>query len=228
MRKAIAIALLSFSSFAAAVQIHPVVTDGRQIQLDGFLFEWKKADSTPLGSAGGGTSLWSWGVINTREGLTGYFKAERGVRNSFAWQFRFLPRRLSPYSSMVLSMADDAGHRFYKVNREEGDRPSVEWIIPWDSIGHDSSGAYQVGLFGCDTSGGGDSLQPVIITGKVFHPAPPRWNGVYQKAVFVGVLMVMLFMLQRSTRATRGKFRKQKKVAQDSPQRRRDRGEEIK
>jgi hypothetical protein len=202
MRKVIGVALVCFFVPAFGVQVHQVARDGRQIQLDGFLLEWKKSDAMPLGN----DSSWSWDVINTREGLTGYFKSEKLPGCKDGWTFRFLPCRLSPYQSMEIS-TEPAGRegRFYRVAKSDnrhGAEISCEWILPWASVCHDSSGAFQVGLFAFDSCG--DTLQPLILAGHVYNPKKVSWGGVYGKTILLGVLLIMLFFLQKSTR---GKFR---------------------
>jgi hypothetical protein len=187
-----------------AVQIHPVTKNGRQIQLDGFLLEWNKADGRALDA----DSLWSWDVINTREGLTGYFKAEKQLVCTGPWTFRFLPCRLSPYQSMEIHTNANGADRFYRVTHSDTGQEKdavCEWIIPWKEVCHDSTGAYQVGLFAFDACG--DTVRPLILTGQVFNPKKVSWGGVYGKTILLGVLLVLLFIMQKSTK---GKFRKRK------------------
>jgi hypothetical protein len=188
-------------SQASAVQIHHVTKNGRQIQLDGFLLEWKKADAKRLG----GDSAWLWDAINTGEGLTGYFTSGKTPRCG-PWTFRFLTQNLSLHKSMDLRTDEAAPRSFYRTaQKQDGAENDVttEWIIPWDSIWHDSSGAYQVGLFAFDTCG--DTVQPLILSGHVYLPQAPSWGGVYGKAIMVGVLLVLLFMVQRRAKAIQRK-----------------------
>jgi hypothetical protein len=203
--------LVSFLGSVFAVQVFPVTKDGRQIQLDGFLLEWKKADTRPLGA----DSSWSWNVINTKEGLTGYFRSEKKLQCK-SWTFRFLPCRLSPYQSMEIRFDSTAAGTFYRVTHaDSGQREAVvcEWIIPWKTVCHDSAGGYQVGLFAFDACG--DTMPPVILTGRLYNPKNVQWGGVYVKFILLGGLMILLFYLQRSTRATRGKFRKRKMISKN-------------
>ena len=186
---------------AFAVQIHPVTKTGRQIQLDGFLLEWKKADAGPLA----GDSAWSWDVINTREGLTGYFTTGKTLRCP-SWTFRFLSEKLSPYKSMDVNTRAAGRQSFYRLSEQQnGDKKemTVEWIVPWDSIWHDSSGAYQVGLISFDTCG--DTLQPLILTGHRYRQQESVWGGVYEKGVFLGIMIALLIVLQRRVKATKRK-----------------------
>jgi hypothetical protein len=200
----ISAAFLAAAGTACAVQLRPVERDGRAIQLDGFLLEWNKADSRPLAQG----SPWNYDACNTREGLTGYFKT---ASDSLCrpWTFRFLHHRLSPYAYMELHTRTDSSKPFYRISSGAGTAEKglvVEWLIPWDSIWHDSSGAYQVGLFAFDTCG--DTMQPVIFSGHVYRQKAPVWGGVYAKGILLGVLMLMLFILQKRARA---KLRTKKK-----------------
>lgn len=190
------LAACAFACPAAAVQVRSVDRDGRSVQLDGFLLEWNKRDAAPLSK----DSLWLYDVLNTREGLTGYF-ASAGRTTCGLWKFRFLPHRLSPYCFMEMQASLDSLKPFYRTAPLAGTAAggiAAEWVIPWDSIWHDSTGAYQVGVFAFDTCG--DTIPPLILTGRVYHRKPAPWGGVYTKAVFLGAMMVMLFWMQRKTR----------------------------
>ena len=151
-----------------AVEVHSVLRNGRSIQLDGFLLEWKQSDSRFLSK----DSLWRYDVINTREGLTGYFASTPHFKCGL-WKFRFLPHQLSPHAGMDLIASLDSLRPFYRTaplsNAPKGGI-AAEWIIPWDSIWHDSMGAYQVGLFAFDTCC--DTISPLILTGHVYHTDP--------------------------------------------------------
>jgi hypothetical protein len=189
--------LPALAGIASAVQVHQVTRDDRTVQLDGFLLEWKKVEARPLA----GDSLWFYDAVNTREGLTGYFKTDR-FPSCLSWKFRFLPDRLSPYNALEVQTNPDSAKPYYKVSlSSEPQRQgvTVEWIIPWDSIWHDSSGSYQVRLFGADTCG--DTLQAVIFSGHVFRPRESIWGGVYVKGIFLGSFLIVLFVLQKRARS---------------------------
>jgi hypothetical protein len=200
------------ASVAGAVEVHTVSRNGRSIQLDGFLLEWKQGDARFLSN----DSLWRYDVINTREGLTGYFASTRRFRCGL-WRFRFLPHHLSLHAEMDLIASLDSLRPFYRtapLSDVPGGGIVAEWIIPWDSIWHDSSGMYQVGLFAYDTCG--DTISPLILTGRVYHETRPRWGGVYLKAILLGVMMIALYILQQ--RARRRKKMARKKIADSKPE----------
>ena len=193
----ISAALLAAAGTASAVQLRPVERDGRPIQLDGFLLEWKKADARPLMQG----SPWNYDACNTREGLTGYFTTASDSL-CWPWKFRFLRHRLSSYTYMELQTRADSLKSFYRISSGTGTAEKglvAEWLIPWDSIWHDSSGAYQVGLFAFDTCG--DTLEPVIFAGHVYRQKAPVWGGVYAKGGLLGGLMLLLYILQKRARA---------------------------
>ena len=198
------IALLTANVFA--VEIHAIGKTGRAIQLDGFLMEWRK-DSAKVWGA---DSLWQWDALGTREGLAGYFKARGKRLKCTDWTFRFLPRRLSPYVTMDVCMAEKADQTFYRVALPGATPDSMmvaEWVVPWDSITTDSSGAYQIGLMAFD--GCMDSLQPLIFTGRKFTPHKAAWGKVYTKGLSLAVLIVFLFYYQRRVKRT---MRKRKRA----------------
>lgn len=200
---ALAAGVLSSAGTACAVQVLPVERTGRTIQLDGFLLEWNKAGARPLAPG----SVWLHDVCNTREGLTGYFLLSNDIRCP-SWKFRFLNHRLSPYVFMELQTRSDSLKTFYRISSPAGSSKkglTAEWLVPWDSIAHDSSGAYQVGLFAFDTCG--DTLTPVIFSGHVYRQKASVWGGVYAKGILLGVLMLMLYSLQKRARVKKRKRR---------------------
>jgi len=191
--------LLLMTSACLPVEIHSISSAGRRIQLDGFLLEWNKADAKPWGKGG----MWLWDAINTKEGLTGYIQSARQLHCG-EWNFTFLPRRLSSYSTMKLSTASSAPQTFFRTSQPGATPDSAliaEWIVPWDSISVDSSGEYQIGLTGADSCG--DTLDAMIFTGHILRAAPASsspWSKVYSKGIFLAVLLILLYYLQRTSR----------------------------
>jgi hypothetical protein len=183
-------------SAAPAVEIYSVAKSGRMVQLDGFLLEWNKDGAKALSG-----SPWVWDAINTKEGLTGYFKAIKPL-SCHDWTFTLLPRRLSPYASMKMSTSPAAPQTFYRLTLPYGGPDSsvvMEWVIPWDSIALDSSGSYQIGLMAVDSCG--DTLTPVIFNGHAYASAAAApWSKVYSKGIFLAVLLVLLYLLQKTTK----------------------------
>ena len=109
-------------------------------------------------------------------------------------------------------MGPKADQTFYRV-AGAGVMPdssmAAEWVIPWDSITTDSSGAYQIGLLAFD--GCKDTLRPVIFTGRKFAPQKASWGKVYTKGLSLAVLIVFLYYYQQRTKR---KFRKKRKMSE--------------
>jgi len=59
---------------------------GRNIQVDGFLLEWKRADARPWMETG-----WEWDAIITANGISGYIRAGAAPACS-AWTFDIIPK----------------------------------------------------------------------------------------------------------------------------------------
>jgi hypothetical protein len=186
--------LFPFNGFA--VNIQPVSKSGRMVQLDGFLLEWNKDSAKAL--AGG--YPWAWDAMATKEGFTGYVKTTKAL-TCHDWTFTFLARRLSPYASMKMSTSPDQPQTFYRLNLPNAGPDSslaVEWVIPWDSVTVDTSGAYQIGLMAVDSCG--DTLTPVIFNGHAYTAEKTSpWGKVYSKGIFLAVLLAALYYLRRST-----------------------------
>ena len=199
------IATLVVFSDAYSLTTFTIAKTGRRVQLDGFLLEWAKDSAKVMEK----DSRWTWDALNTKEGLTGYFKAPAGAGDD--WTFTFLPQRLSPYSKMQLSFAPDSAQSFYRVSRPSNSLDSsmvAEWIIPWENIGTDSSGEYKVGIMAFD--GRGDTLPAILLYGRAFYEkAPAPWGKVYLKAAILMALLIALFYVQKKVKKKTA-FRKKK------------------
>jgi hypothetical protein len=163
-----------------------------RIVLDGSLGEWKKDCAKTLG-----TRLHMlWDAVSVQEGLAGYFKVAPEGNKKTEWSFSFFPRNLSSYSKMQLSIPPAEKQSFYK---QGADSLSAEWIIPWDSITVDSSGLYRVGIEAFDNLG--DTLDPLILSGRVFSgKANASWAKVFSKGIFLVILLIFLFFLQKKAK----------------------------
>lgn len=178
---------------ASSLTTYSISKTGRRVQLDGFLLEWIKDSAKTLAPG----ARWTWDALNTKEGLTGYFKAPASIGNN--WTFTFLPQRLSSYSKMTLFFLPDFAQSFFRVSQPGASLDSsmvAEWVIPWQSILLDSSGEYSVGVVAFNKSG--DTLPAIVFTGHTFREnAPAPWGKVYSKAIVLFFLLCALFYVQR-------------------------------
>jgi hypothetical protein len=170
-----------------AEEVYNVNKSGRMVQLDGFLLEWNRDSAKALTC----NSCWMWDAINTREGLTGYFKTLNRPKCN-RWTFKFFPGK----NAVILSTSPNVGQSLCKVIQSDVDSSiSAEWIIPWDKITIDQSGAYRIEFTASDTCG--DTLVPIIFKGhKVFGNKKNSYGNIY---IFAGTAAAffLLFLLLR-------------------------------
>jgi hypothetical protein len=183
------IALLSVNVFA---QLKVDVNSfGRKIQLDGFLLEWKTQNALTWGK---NDQKWNWGIITTPEGLSGYFLSKGNVkcRN---WFFTIDPGKADPVS---ITIPDSAHHSSYYAIDDKFSEGSggltVEWVIPWDSIGIDTLGAYAVKLSAVNNCG--DTLDPLLITGKKEKAPGVFSSALISRILLAGALLSVLIVLR--------------------------------
>ncbi len=189
--------VLAVAFDACALTTYSITKTGRRVQLDGFLLEWIKDSAKTLGT----DTRWTWDALNTKEGLTGYFKAPASAGSD--WSFAFLPQRLSTYSKMNLRFSPDSAKSFFRVSLPGASLDSsmvAEWVIPWRNIAIDSlTGDYKVGVMAFD--GRGDTLPPVVFTGRAFREKTQApWGKVYSKAVVLLILLIALFYVQKKVK----------------------------
>jgi hypothetical protein len=173
-----------------------ITKTGRRVQLDGFLLEWIKDSAKAMGV----DSRWTWDALNTKEGLTGYFKAPAATGAD--WTFTFLPERLSSYSKMQMFFSPDSSRPFYRVSQPGNSLDSsitAEWVIPWKNISLDSSGDYKVGIVAFNSRG--DTLPAMVLCGRAFHEktAGP-WGKVHVKTILLVALLIALFYAQKKVK----------------------------
>ena len=174
-----------------------ITKTGRSVQLDGFLLEWIKDSAKDMGS----DSRWTWDALNTKEGLTGYFKAPAVAGND--WTFTFLPERLSSYSKMQMFFSPDSSRPFYRVSQPANSLDSsiaAEWVIPWKNILLDSLGEYKVGVVAFN--GRGDTLPAMVLCGHAFlhEKSTAPWKKVHAKAILLAILLIALFYVQKKAK----------------------------
>jgi hypothetical protein len=171
-----------------AEEVYTVNKSGRMVQLDGFLLEWNRDSAKALT----GNSCWMWDAINTREGLTGYFKTSNRPECN-RWTFKFVPGK----EVAVLSTLPDVGQSLCKVIQSDADSSiSAEWIIPWDRIAIDQSGAYRIEFTASDTCG--DTLEPIIFKGhKVLGNKKNSYGNIYIFAEMAAALFLFFLLLRK-------------------------------
>jgi hypothetical protein len=181
-----ALVIAAFCLMSNAATFYNVTKSGRRIQLDGFLMEWNRQEARPLNA----DSSIIGEIINTPEGLTGYFAIHQ--RDSCpSWNFQLYPDVAVSHRYFALSSDTSGGgnHPWYKVSAPDSSLRIVEWIVPWDTITTDSGGNYRAGLTGND--GCADTLKGVLITGSPSHKTAPPIITPRIKAQFLLILLLL-------------------------------------
>ncbi|MBN2188504.1 MAG: hypothetical protein JW699_03540 [Chitinispirillaceae bacterium] len=157
------LAVLNIASFICAAEASDIIRTGRKIQLDGFLIDWMEKERHAWGGSGG----WYWDALNTPEGVAGYF-SNAAVRCS-AWTFS-LAAVFGVSRQRVIAVTDTGGgatRDFTCVIYDHHDSAAavtIEWLLPWDSVGVDSSGDYAVHAAGVSVCG--DTLPSLMLMGS--------------------------------------------------------------
>ncbi|MBN1601198.1 MAG: hypothetical protein JW915_06290 [Chitinispirillaceae bacterium] len=165
---------------------------GKRIQLDGFLVEWSEKYSKKWDSAG----VWLWDVINTPEGISGYFKSTRALPCS-SWNFLIESSGNGKPFIITIPSADEPHQQFYRFDHElfkESSRLAVEWVIPWNAADLDNKGRYALDTRARD--GCGDTLSSIMITGSKEPPQRIITGKIIIQAVAIVVLLVLYIVFR--------------------------------
>ena len=168
---------------------------GRPVQVDGFLMEWSIRTARAWSKAA--DTDWYWDAVNTSEGLSGYFRSER--RSSCSdWIFTIDPHGIARPLTMHVP-ADTQGSMYFKSDRGLYDSAGIivlEWVIPWDSVGLDTSGNYAISIFG--NSACGDTLPSLLLTGtKEKRTITPRAGAIVRYLLAIVVIVVYIIVTIR-------------------------------
>ncbi len=163
---------------------------GRRIQLDSFLMEWNAKTAQIMKD--NNNREWHFDAINTPEGLAGYFRSDSAAPCS-SWTFILDPH--SDVKTIQLKIPTE-GNEFYKYDKKLYDSLKVialEWLIPWEQIGYDSTGAYAFLLTGVSECG--DSLPSLLITGTKTEKKAMFSAALIIRAVLILLLIILYVVL---------------------------------
>jgi hypothetical protein len=163
---------------------------GKRTQLDGYLIEWSEKQSKKWDSSG----KWFWDVVNTPEGISGYFRSAGAVSCS-SWTIIIessgneKPFRISFPSDSAIQ------HSFYRIDQElykDSSKLVIEWVVPWNDADVDSKGKYALDIRAHTVCG--DTLPSIMITGSKEPPKKIITSKiVIQTAVIVLLLILYIF-----------------------------------
>ncbi|HEX2957396.1 MAG TPA: hypothetical protein VHO70_11220 [Chitinispirillaceae bacterium] len=176
---------------------------GKRVQIDGYLVEWSEKTSKKWDSTGN----WQWDVVNTPEGISGYFRSLTA----------------QPCSSLNVTIESSGGKKpftldinsgiaprnaFFRIDQElykESKKLVIEWVIPWDQADIDRLGRYALDIRGNNRCG--DTISSIMITGNKEPPAKIITGKIIIQAVFI-VILLSLYIVVR-IKIMRQKHRKQ-------------------
>lgn len=190
-------------SCSVAQQNYFVKEHGRRIQLDGFLLEWKSSSSKNWYE----DSLWLWDVLNTPEGVTGYFKS-KVTPECPDWTFIFKNYNNSRKFIITIDTASKLKPDFFQIDRQTLLNSGIvitEWVIPWDSLNIDSSGSYKIHVSGFSACG--DTLADFTLSGsQKVSKSRSVWSGTAIRLVMIAVLAIVFIYMRGKVRKKRSRM----------------------
>jgi len=165
---------------------------GKRIQLDGFLIEWSEKYSKKWDSSG----VWQWDVVNTPEGISGYFKSTATLSCS-SWTLLVESSGKGKPFIITVPSTDENSQQFYRIDQEllkESSRLVVEWVIPWDAAELDTRGRYALDIRARDECG--DTLPSIMITGSKEPPQRIITGKIIAQVVAIVILLVLYIVFR--------------------------------
>ncbi len=194
---------LSAVAVYAGQHTFTVEKEGRRIQRDGFLLEWR-LDRAERVDSRFDVRL---DAMDTPEGLAGYVRYT-SHDTCKGWTLRFYPR-IGVWRRFVEMTVDSVGRpdalfAIDTVLTHSAVHVAVEWMLPWDTLALDSTGAYQIGL--TLSSGCGDTLDPILVSGT--HMTRP-YRGIWTPRIIAQLCVIgVLFALYAFVRVRAKKYAK--------------------
>jgi len=199
MKKKLLTVFVLIISVINAQNTYEVASDGRRIQLDGFLLEWKTDAAKPFGKIG----EWGCDAIKTVEGLSGYCKSRQQL-SCADWTVVFTDRnsRIEIVKMRFTHDSDAVTNACYQYDRElfvSSGKLVSEWVIPWDRLSVNNSNNYTMDIQ--VVSSCGDTLPLLAITGnKNLGKTKSVWSGTATRAVAIAVLTILFVIMRRKLR----------------------------
>jgi hypothetical protein len=165
---------------------------GKRIQLDGYLIEWSEKHSKKWDSS----RNWFWDVVNTPEGISGYFRSEGAVACS-SWTIIIessgngKPLRINFPSNSADQLS------FYRIDQElfkDSSKIVIEWVVPWKDADIDSKGKYALDIRAHSVCG--DALPSIMITGSKEPPKKVITNKMIFQIIFIVILLILYILFR--------------------------------
>lgn len=166
---------------------------GKRIQIDGYLVEWSEKTSKKWDN----TVSWLWDVVNTPEGISGYFRSETAVPCS-SWNISIETAGSRKPFSINAVPGSATENRSFKIDQElykETKKLVIEWVIPWEQADVDTLGRYALDIRSV-ASCGDTTVSSIMITGNKEPPVKIITNKVIIQGIFI-VLLLTFYIVVR-------------------------------
>lgn len=199
------IPLLLILASAGSRAAPPTVTfeldmEEKNIQLDGFLVEWSKADAAVLTA----DSAIVVDVKRTQEGIAGYFRAHL-EDTCVPYRFSFYPVS-SPHQwnqTIRLDTSEihsDSSHSWYAIFTGESASGKVvvaEWLVQTATVSGDSSGDYGLGIVAGNPCTDTLALVTISVPQESSSDDPGIWTPrLIMQVILIGILLVSFLFLR--------------------------------
>jgi hypothetical protein len=195
----VALLLLCFLQSIDSQVVYEVKDNGRRIQLDGYLLEWKKSLAKPFGN----TIEFACDAFKTPEGLSGYCMSKNPV-SCGDWTISVSNELKSEEIVKIRCLRSGKGEKssYYQYDQERfvsNGQLVAEWVIPWDKLTGINSDTFKLNF--ATVNACGDTLPELSLTGKLKSSEKRSlWSGTAFRAGVIAVLTIVFITLRRTIR----------------------------
>ncbi len=163
--------------------------NGKAIQIDAFLIEWKAEDADTLL----GNYPVIWDAYNTPQGLGGYFRYSSS-NTCVLKSITLYPEKQSIHKPLTIACDTFPNNSsFYAIDSSSDNTINlitIEWLIPWDSISLDSYGEYEIELSfnGSCTQ----SSKPIYLSGKYLQE---QKNTIFTPKIKIQIASILILLI---------------------------------
>lgn len=191
--------ILCIEQSAVSQAGYEVKDNGRRIQLDGFLLEWKPSLAKPFGN----NIEFVCDAFKTPEGLSGYCKSKNPV-SCGEWTIT-VSNALSRQEIVKIRCSRKGipeKNSCYQYDYERfvsSGQLVVEWVIPWDKLIGNANDTFNLSFAAVSVCG--DTLPVLSLAGnKSSSEKKDIWSGTAFRAGIIAVLTIVFIALRRKIR----------------------------
>ncbi|NLD94013.1 MAG: hypothetical protein GX639_15250 [Fibrobacter sp.] len=195
----VALLVLSVLQSADAQVVYEVKDNGRRIQLDGFLLEWKPSLAKPFGN----NIEFVCDAFKTPEGLSGYCKSKNPV-SCGDWTIsvsnELNREEIVKIRCLRSGISEKSSYYQYDYERfVSSGQLVVEWVIPWEKLTNNNKDTFNLKFTTINACG--DTLPALSLTGRMNSSETKNvWSGTAFRAGVIAVLTLVFISLRRTIR----------------------------